>query len=145
MRPASDRPEYRMFSRIEEGWIAVGGIRSTGLSAALGIADFVVKQIVPDIVSSQAKKQLCSIRVPSLSTFDERPWADDTLVNCDHRYAEVICHCERVTLGEIEEVLHSALPPRTIKALRRRTRAMFGRCQGFYCGARVLQLFEGSD
>jgi glycerol-3-phosphate dehydrogenase len=144
MRPASDRPEYRMFSRLQDRWITVGGIRSTGLSAALGIAEFVVHQIVPDIISSHAKKHLLSVKVPSLSAFDERPWADVGLVSTDHRYAEIICHCDRVTLGEIEEVLQSALPPRTIKALRRRTRAMFGRCQGFYCGARVLQLFQGS-
>lgn len=144
MRPASDRPEYRMFNRIEEGWITVGGIRSTGLSAGLGIAEYVVNQIVPGIIASPAKTQCRSIKVPSLSAFDERPWADAGLISSDHRYAEIICHCERVTLGEIEEVLQSNLPPRTIKALRRRTRAMFGRCQGFYCGARVLQLFHAS-
>jgi glycerol-3-phosphate dehydrogenase len=143
MRPASDRPEYRMFNRIGEGWITVGGIRSTGLSAGLGIAEYVVNQIVPAIIASPAKTQRRSIKVPSLSAFDERPWADHALVSSDHRYGEIICHCEGVTLGEIEEVLGSALPPRSVKALRRRTRAMFGRCQGFYCGARVLQLFQG--
>lgn len=145
MRPASDQPEYRMFDRVEEGWITVGGIRSTGLSAALGIAEYVVKQIIPAVIASSAKTQCRSIKVPSLSAFDDRPWANAALVSSDHRYAEIICHCERVTLGEIEEVLQSALPPSTVKALRRRTRAMFGRCQGFYCGARVLQLFQGSS
>ena len=104
----------------------------------------VVNQIVPGIIASPAKTLRRSIKVPSLSAFDERPWADHNLVNADHRYAEIICHCEGVTLGEIEEVLGSALPPGSVKALRRRTRAMFGRCQGFYCGARVLQLFQGS-
>jgi glycerol-3-phosphate dehydrogenase len=144
MRPASDQPEYRIFNRIEEGWITVGGIRSTGLSAGLGLADYVANQIVPDIICSPAKKHLRSVRVPSLSAFDERPWSDPDLVNSDHRYGEIICHCEGVTLGEIEDVLHSALPPRSVKALRRRTRAMYGRCQGFYCGARILHLFESS-
>jgi glycerol-3-phosphate dehydrogenase len=110
----------------------------------MGIAEHVVNEIVPAIIASPAKTRRRSIKVTSLSAFDERPWADRNLVNTDNRYAEIICHCERVTLGEIEEVMQSALPPRTIKALRRRTRAMFGRCQGFYCGARVLQAFQAS-
>ncbi|MCI0362572.1 MAG: NAD(P)/FAD-dependent oxidoreductase [Phycisphaerales bacterium] len=145
MRPASDRPEYRIIPRLESGWITVAGIRSTGLSAALGIAEFVVGQIIPSVLSRPMRAQRQSVNVPSLSAFDERPWTNDGLIQRDPRYTEIVCHCERVTLGEIVQVLKSPLPPRSLKALRRRTRAMFGRCQGFYCGARVLQLFESSD
>ena len=32
--------------------------------------------------------------------------------------------------------------PGTLGGLKRRTRAMFGRCQGFYCGARVQALLN---
>jgi glycerol-3-phosphate dehydrogenase len=34
------------------------------------------------------------------------------------------------------------IPPTGIDGLRRRTRAMNGRCQGFYCGARVHAMFD---
>jgi glycerol-3-phosphate dehydrogenase len=51
-----------------------------------------------------------------------------------------VCHCERVTRGEIRDALASDLPPADADGLRRRTRTMNGRCQGFFCAARVAQL-----
>lgn len=41
----------------------------------------------------------------------------------------------------MRDALNSPIPPASIKALKRRTRVMFGRCQGFYCGARVQAMF----
>jgi len=55
-----------------------------------------------------------------------------------------VCHCERVTRGEIRDALAGPLPPADIDGLRRRTRVLNGRCQGFYCAATVAQLFAGS-
>ena len=54
----------------------------------------------------------------------------------------MICHCEHITRGELRDALASPLPPQTLNGLKRRTRAMFGRCQGFYCGARVQAMFD---
>lgn len=48
-----------------------------------------------------------------------------------------MCHCERVTRGEILAAAAATIPARTIDGLRRRTRAMLGRCQGFYCSAHI--------
>jgi hypothetical protein len=52
-----------------------------------------------------------------------------------------VCHCERVTRGEIRDALASPVPPADLGGLRRRTRAMNGRCQGFFCAATVSRLF----
>ena len=38
---------------------------------------------------------------------------------------------------EIRDALAGPIPVHSLKALRRRTRVMMGRCQGFFCGARV--------
>ena len=46
-----------------------------------------------------------------------------------------MCFCERVTAGEIRDAFDSTIPPADLDGLRRRTRVMNGRCQGFYCGA----------
>jgi glycerol-3-phosphate dehydrogenase len=61
------------------------------------------------------------------------------------RYGEIVCHCERVTRGEIADAMTSVLPPADPNGLRRRTRAMNGRCQGFYCAATVSRLFRESQ
>ena len=38
--------------------------------------------------------------------------------------------------------MSSIIPPCSLSGLRRRTRAMNGRCQGFFCGAEVQRLFD---
>jgi glycerol-3-phosphate dehydrogenase len=70
---------------------------------------------------------------------------DADLVRADADYGEILCHCERITVGEVRDALRSAIPPRSLNALRRRTRAMFGRCQGFACGARLLEMLETNE
>jgi glycerol-3-phosphate dehydrogenase len=139
MRPGTDRPEYRIMPHQAERWITVGGIRSTGLSGSLGIAEHIAG-IVRGMAQATPKSSVAIVKVPSLAACDARPWINEGLE--DPAYREIVCHCEQVTLGEIRDALASPLPPRSLKALKRRTRAMFGRCQGFYCGARVQDLFE---
>jgi len=52
----------------------------------------------------------------------------------------VVCHCERVTAAEIEAAVTATVPANDIDGLRRRTRALAGRCQGFFCAANVCAL-----
>ena len=122
----------------------MAGIRSTGLSAALGIAEYIVAQAMDRLLRADQKAEIVPIRVPALWERGPRPARDPTCVGRDARYGEVICHCEQVSHGEIEDALASPLPPRSLKALKRRTRAMFGRCQGFFCGARVTAMLDRS-
>lgn len=60
----------------------------------------------------------------------------------DQEYGTIVCFCERVTHGEIRDALDSTIPPHDLGGLRRRTRAMNGRCQGFYCGATMTELLQ---
>jgi glycerol-3-phosphate dehydrogenase len=53
------------------------------------------------------------------------------------RPGRIVCHCERVTAGEIDAALDAVVPARSLDGLRRRTRCLQGRCQGFYCLAEV--------
>lgn len=51
IRPGTDRRDYQIHVYPEQRWIAVAGIRSTGLTASLGIGNYVVrclKSIVDD-------------------------------------------------------------------------------------------------
>lgn len=139
IRPGTERPEYRIIPRPKDRWLTVGGIRSTGLSGSLGIAEHVAGLVVGDMVAAQRKTSCTAVSVPSLAAGD-RPWLNGMAADPD--YCEIVCHCEGITLGEIETAMASPLAPRSLKALKRRTRAMFGRCQGFFCGARVQALFE---
>jgi glycerol-3-phosphate dehydrogenase len=142
MRPATQFREYQIIPRLSQCWVTVGGIRSTGLSASLGIAEHVTGLLIPDLFDAPRKPATRTVRVPDLSETSQRPWQDAARIQSDPAYAEMVCHCERITLGEIRDALASPLAPGTLNGLKRRTRAMFGRCQGFYCGARVQALLN---
>jgi len=138
MRPATDKPEYRIIPRLADGWLTCAGIRSTGLSGALGIAEYVAELVVPEVVKATRKEAIKPARVPSLADPNvARPWTDAGRVAADPSYGEMVCHCERVSVGEIRDALAGPIPVHSLNALKRRTRVMMGRCQGFFCGARV--------
>ena len=133
LRPASERKEYRVTIESDRGYITLGGVRSTGLTAALGLAAHAF-----DIYAKTNSKQLPSTDpayplMPNLAEHRERDWAKPG----DN---EIVCHCELVTRREIEAALCSMVPARDFGGLKRRTRTCMGRCQGFYCSARVAEL-----
>ena len=142
MRPATQFRDYQIIPRLDRGWVTVAGIRSTGLSASLGIAEHVASLVIPGLFDAPQKSATRRIQVPSLSETSPRPWQDSARIAADPCYGEMICHCEHITRGELRDALASPLPPQTLNGLKRRTRAMFGRCQGFYCGARVQAMFD---
>ena len=57
-------------------------------------------------------------------------------------YGTIVCQCEKISLGELKEELKRSVPPRTIKAMKKRTRAGFGKCQGGFCQAKVIMLLS---
>lgn len=133
LRPASDKKEYRIHRHADRHWITVGGIRSTGLTAALGIARHVFQ------VYDRRHEALTSLTWPQLPNLAEHLPRDYQ----QSGYGEIVCHCEWVTSREIQATFDSPLPPGDLGGLKRRTRACMGRCQGFYCGGRVAQLSAG--
>ena len=57
-------------------------------------------------------------------------------------YGRVVCRCETITEGEILDALHEEIPATTIDGVKRRCGAGMGRCQGGFCGPRVLELIS---
>jgi glycerol-3-phosphate dehydrogenase len=133
LRPASEFQDYQISHRAECNYVTVGGIRSTGLSAALGIALYVHDQIGSDEFQNGP---LADPVIPSpdrLSNYHIRDW--ESAGN-----EGIICHCELVTRREIERALDGPMPPATLQGLKRRTRVTMGRCQGFYCNAELAEM-----
>jgi glycerol-3-phosphate dehydrogenase len=133
LRPATEEKGYRISTRPDRNWITVGGIRSTGLTASLGIARHVYKLYEEMGNRHVAVTEPVSPRVPNLAEHLPRDWQSPG-------YGEIVCHCEMVTLREIEQAMSGPLPAGDFGGLRRRTRCGMGRCQGFYCNAQLAQL-----
>jgi len=135
LRPASEVKDYCITSRVERRWITVGAIRSTGLTAALGIAAHVLKLYCAIGEAHRAPAETVWPAVPNLAEHAARDWHQPG-------YGRIVCHCEMVTEREIRAALAGPLGARDLGGLRRRTRAMLGRCQGFYCAAEVAALAD---
>jgi glycerol-3-phosphate dehydrogenase len=135
LRPASDKKDYRVHAIAGKNWITVGGIRSTGLTAALGIA----RHVFSLYQGKHSPIAPAALRWPTLPNLAEHLPRDYQRPG----YGEIICHCEMVTRREIDAALCSALAPGDLGGLKRRTRVCMGRCQGFYCGARVAEISAG--
>src|SRR5205814_10526613 len=80
-------------------------------------------------------------RMPPLGEAALRPYRDKAAIRRDSRYGRIVCHCERVTEGEVVDAARTPVPARSLDGLRRRTRAQLGRCQGFYCTAEIARIF----
>ncbi len=136
IRPATEKKEYRVVENAERNWITLGGIRSTGLTAALGLAQYVHKLLEKQGAKFKSLYKPVVSSVPNLAEHLPRDWQTSG-------YGEIVCHCELVTEREICEALTSSIPAGNLDGLKRRTRVTMGRCQGFYCSARLAELTEG--
>jgi glycerol-3-phosphate dehydrogenase len=133
LRPATQFKDYQIEAQPDRAWITVAGIRSTGLTAALGIAAHVAELYARHFHEIADAAPIWT-PVPNLCEERPRPFQDTG--------SEIVCHCEWVTRGEITAALEGPLPAGDIGGLKRRTRAMMGRCQGFYCSANVAALAQ---
>ncbi|KQX49869.1 MULTISPECIES: FAD-dependent oxidoreductase [unclassified Streptomyces] len=142
LRAATGQEDYRIAAHPELRYVTVGGIRSTGLTASLGIAEHVRGLLADCGLDTGPERPRARVRMPNLGEAFPRPYRDARLIARDPEFGEIVCHCERVTRGEIRAALTSTIPPGGLDGLRRRTRARGGRCQGQHCGAEVRALFE---
>jgi glycerol-3-phosphate dehydrogenase len=138
LRAATEHPDFQI--RFEDGYACVGGIRSTGLSASMAIAEYVRDGLD---LSLGSPRETPSFRMPNLGEAGSRPYQRGDLIERDPEYGQVVCFCERVTRGKLRDAMASPVPPVDLDGLRRRTRAHMGRCQAFWCGAQLAALLEG--
>ncbi|GGQ00256.1 NAD(P)/FAD-dependent oxidoreductase [Streptosporangium pseudovulgare] len=148
LRAASDHSDYVIDADARRRYVLAGGIRSTGLTAGIAIAEYVAGLAGEAGLELVPREDLPEPpRMPNLGEAFPRPYQDAARIAADPAYGRVVCFCERVTAGEIRDAFRSPIPPAGLEGLRRRTRAMNGRCQGFFCGAEVGRLMEsrGAD
>jgi glycerol-3-phosphate dehydrogenase len=106
----------------------------------MGIAAHVAELLADTGLKLRPAAQHHQVRMPPIGEASLRPYQDADAIGRNPAYGQVVCHCERVTRGEILAAAATVIPARTIDGLRRRTRAMLGRCQGFYCSAHITAL-----
>ena len=143
LRAAHDRSDYLIEADPEQRYLIAGGIRSTGLTSCMAVAKYVLEQLEQAGLALAPRDRLpLPPKLPTIAEHEVRAYQNDALIASDPAYGKVVCFCERATEGEIRDACNSTIPATTPGGVRRRTRAMNGRCQGFFCGAAVAALME---
>ena len=133
LRAATEHRDYCIELHAEQRYLCLGGIRSTGLTASMALAEEALALLVTAgiAVVERSADELTALRLTSLGEAGPRPWQDG---GC------IVCHCEHVTAAEITAACQGPVPATDLDGVRRRTRALTGRCQGFHCSAAVTAL-----
>lgn len=142
LRPHPDTDDF-ILGEAEDapGFWNMAGIESPGLTAAPAIARELAQQaaekygfeINPDF--NPVRRHRKPFR--DMNIEDRRQAVAD-----DPNYGRIVCRCEQVTRAEILAAIRSPIGARTVNAVKMRTRAGMGRCQGGFCGPEVVRILS---
>lgn len=132
-------------SKKVDGFINVAAIQSPGLAAAPAIAEMVEEILVNHINENKEedltfKSDYNPIRKERVEFRKLSHEQQDELIQKNFKYGNIICRCETITEGEILDAIQSPLVPTTVDAIKIRTRAGMGRCQGGFCQPKIIEL-----
>lgn len=127
-------------SRVVQGFIHVAGIQSPGLAAAPAIAKMVEGLVKEELGELSRKDDWNPIREKPVVFSRLSPKEQDRLVSENPSYGHIVCRCETISEGEIVDAINRPIPAVTFDAIKRRVRATMGRCQGGFCGPRILEI-----
>jgi glycerol-3-phosphate dehydrogenase len=124
------------------GFINVAGIQSPGLASSPAIAEMVVG-IVKEELAGLEEKEDFDPHEQEIPKFRHMSQAERMkLIEKDANYGEIICRCESITKGEILDAIRQPVGARTVNAIKRRVRPGAGRCQGGFCGPKVVEILS---
>lgn len=124
-----------------KGFFDIAGIKSPGLTSAPAIAVDVVRMLGEAGLPLTFKEHIVDSR-EKITFRDLSPQERAKLIETNPKYGTIICRCETVTEGEIIDAIHTPTAPRSVDAVKRRCNAGMGRCQGGFCGPRVLEILS---
>ena len=122
-----------------KGFFEAGGIMSPGLASSPAIGEY-----VSDLVASRLSlkkndsfnptiKKHKNLRNLGINGINE-------LIKEDESFGRMICRCEKVSEGEIIDCIHRNAGATTVKGVKKRVRAGFGKCQGTFCQEEVVKI-----
>ncbi len=140
---AGDNSDFIIEPSKENGrFINVAGIESPGLTAAPAIARYVGKMFREMAPEYERKQDFIATRQAPIRMAELSPEERAEIVKKDARYGRIICRCEGITEGEIIDAIKAPCGARDVDAVKRRTRSGMGRCQGGFCGSKVVEILS---
>ncbi|WP_456452350.1 FAD-dependent oxidoreductase [Thermococcus sp.] len=121
-------------------FLHVAGIQSPGLASAPAIAEYAVEQLRGMGLHLEPNPDFNPRRNPIPQASEMSLEELDARIREDPRWGNIICTCEMVSEREIIEAIRRGA--RTLDAVKRRTRAGMGTCQGSYCTLKIAEILS---
>ncbi len=135
VRPISPTGDFMIGPTDVGGFYLAAGMESPGLTAAPAIAKYLTGILAEDGLPLVPKVTWKPREVP-INFRDLTPAEQGELIRKDPAWGRIICRCEEVTEAEVVEAIKRGA--QTLDGIKFRTRLGMGRCQGGFCGPRVL-------
>jgi Predicted dehydrogenase len=140
LRAHGDRDDFIIGEAVgAPGFFNAAGIESPGLTAAPAIGVHLAALAV-DRLKPAAKADFVVGRDAIKSFREMNDEERAAAVRKDPNYGKIVCRCELVTEAEVRQSIRRPLGAKSVNAVKMRTRAGMGRCQGGFCGPRVVQI-----
>lgn len=127
-------------SETSKGFIELIGIESPGLTASPAIGKYVAEELVAKRLNLKKKENFNPYRKAEYFfgqlSVDEK----NEVIKKDKKYGRIVCRCEKITEGEIVNAIRENPKATSVDAIKRRTRAGMGRCQGVFCQPYVVEI-----
>lgn len=145
VRATPNTGDFMIFkSKVAKGFINVAGIESPGLASAPAIALYVedlLKEVMDeDNRELEINKNFNPIREKNKPFMEMSSMEQREILNKDGRYKTIICRCENITEGEIVDAINRPCGAKTVDGVKRMVRPGMGRCQGGFCGPKVVEI-----
>ena len=143
LRP-NRNPEGLNFNMYDdlEGYINLSGVRSTGLTLSVSMGKYVVQQMLMNGANFVLKDNFIKERKGIIKFSEQSREVQDELIRENPLYGNVVCRCETITEAEIMQAIHRPLGAKSVDGVKRRVRAGMGRCQGGFCGPKVIEILS---
>ena len=141
VRAYNDRHDFIIEeSKNMPGVFHLVGIESPGLTSSPAIGKYVVENLVSKYLDLKKTSNFNPVREPDYFFKNLSLEEKNELIKEDPAYGRVVCRCESITEGEIIRAVKENPKAYTVDAVKRRTRAGMGRCQGGFCQPSVAEI-----
>ncbi len=127
-------------STVVPGLFQAAGIQSPGVASAPAIAERMEHVMRDAGVTLREQADWDPIR-RAPDDFDHAPLArKEELIESDPAWGQIVCRCETVPEAEIVAAIRRRPGAVSVEGVKRRCRAVTGRCQSGFCQSRVVAI-----
>lgn len=140
LRAAGSSNEYLIeVHHNPRGFVNVAQIRSTGVTSSAAIGKYVIELLRQDGLHLEKNENFNPRRKAIRKFADASASERENLIAAAPGYGHIVCRCETVSEAEIVQAIQAPVGARNLDAVKKRTRAGTGRCQGGFCSLHVAK------